>query len=113
MSLQPAAAVALPEPLDAALARVRSALTRLQAAAERQADERESRGDHDQELALLLDDRARLATDLDGARERVEALRKAQAEALTRLAKAEAAVSVALRDLLTDEAPGAEVESAA
>ena len=97
----------LPEPLEAALVRVRAALARLQSAAERQLDAREARADHDREFALMQDDRSRMAIDLDAAKARLEALQKAQGEALTRLARAEFAVGSALRDLAGEEAPAA------
>ncbi len=51
-----------------------------------------SRSDADEELALMQDDRARLAVELDGALDRGRALETAHAEAAKKLAQASAAL---------------------
>jgi hypothetical protein len=71
---------------------MRAAIDLLEAAVERRARRDAKRGDADEELALMQDDRARLAVELDGALARNRALETANAEAAKRLAQASAAV---------------------
>jgi len=71
---------------------MRAAIDLLEAALERRARRDASRGDADEELALMQDDRARLAVELDGALDRGRALEAANAEAAKRLARASAAL---------------------
>jgi chromosome segregation ATPase len=53
--------------LDTAIARLESALSALEAATARRAETERRRGDLETELALMQDDRSRLAVELDGA----------------------------------------------
>ena len=79
-------------PFEPSLRRMRAAIDLLEAALERRARRDASRGDADEELALMQDDRARLAVELDGALDRGRALEAANAEAAKRLARASAAL---------------------
>ncbi len=53
--------------LDQAIRALEDSLGRLEAAAQRKVEVDRRRGDFETELAIMQDDRARLATDLDGA----------------------------------------------
>ncbi|MGD0762676.1 MAG: DUF4164 family protein [Roseiarcus sp.] len=79
-------------PFEPSLRRMRAAIDLLEAALERRARRDASRRDADEELALMQDDRARLAVELDGALDRGRALEAANAEAAKRLAQASAAL---------------------
>jgi len=57
----------LPERLEAALRRLAAALDKLEAAGERRAKADALRANLEEELAVLQDDRSRLAVELDGA----------------------------------------------
>jgi hypothetical protein len=86
----------MPARLDPALKRVRAALDMLEVAIERRTRHDSARSDPQEELALMQDDRARLALELDGALERNRALLAANAEASKRVARAGAAIRSAL-----------------
>jgi len=79
-------------PFEPSLKRMRAAVDLLEAAVERRVRRDAKRGDSDEELALMQDDRARLAVELDGALDRAHALESANAEAAKRVAKASAAL---------------------
>lgn len=79
-------------PFEPSLRRMRAAIDLLEAAVERRVRLEAMRGDADEELALMQDDRARLAVELDGALSRNRALEAANAEAAKRLAQASAAL---------------------
>ncbi len=79
-------------PFEPSLRRMRAAIDLLEAAVERRARRDAKRGDADEELALMQDDRARLAVELDGALARNRALEAANAEAAKKLAQASAAI---------------------
>ena len=79
-------------PFEPSLRRMRAAIDLLEAAVERRARVDAKRGDADEEFALMQDDRARLAVELDGALSRGRTLEAANAEAAKRLAKASAAL---------------------
>src|SRR5208282_4769591 len=79
-------------PFEPSLRRMRAAIDLLEAALERRARLDARRGDADEEFALMQDDRARLAVELDGALGRGRALEAANAEAAKRLAQASAAL---------------------
>jgi len=74
--------------LDNALKRLAVALDQLEAASERRLKAAEQRGDVEEEFAVLQDDRARLAVELDGAVARSQSLELANNEVARRLAKA-------------------------
>jgi hypothetical protein len=82
----------VPGPFEPSLRRMRAAIDLLEAALERRARRDAQRGDADEELALMQDDRARLAVELDGALDRARALEAANVEAAKRLAQASAAL---------------------
>lgn len=84
------------EPLDPALARLRAALALMEAAIERRRLYDATRADAHEELALMQDDRARLAVELDGALKHNRALLSASAEAGKRFDQAEAAIRAVL-----------------
>lgn len=74
--------------LDDALRRFDTALAALEAAASRRAALEAKRGDIDTELAVMQDDRARLAVELDGALTRMERLETAADDVDRRVARA-------------------------
>jgi hypothetical protein len=74
--------------LDNALKRLAVALDQLEAASERRLKAAEQRSDVEEEFAVLQDDRARLAVELDGAVARSQSLELANNEVARRLAKA-------------------------
>ena len=78
-----------PTPLDAALKRLAHALESLEAADERRAAADRMRADLEEELAVMQDDRARLAAELDGALATNRALALANADVANRLSHAE------------------------
>ena len=76
---------ALPPPLSQALARLRASLGGLESAAERHLRQKEQTGSLATELALMQDDRARLASELDSAMARADRLAKSAKEIDKRL----------------------------
>jgi hypothetical protein len=82
--------------LDGALARLSAALDQLETTVARRLEDELSSADLEEELAIMQDDRGRLALDLDGALARVSALEKAREEVLRRLDNASAGVSAVL-----------------
>jgi chromosome segregation ATPase len=74
--------------LDHALKRLTVALDQLEAATERRLKTAAQRTDIEEEFAVLQDDRARLAVELDGAVARSQSLELANNEVARRLAKA-------------------------
>ncbi len=74
--------------LDHALKRLAVALDQLEAATERRLKTAAQRTDIEEEFAVLQDDRARLAVELDGAVARSQSLELANNEVARRLAKA-------------------------
>lgn len=89
--------------LDEALRRLVSALDLLEAAAQRRAQADAARADLVEELAVMQDDRARLAQDLDGALARSRALESANLQASRRLE----AAGQSIRALIEAVGPGA------
>jgi hypothetical protein len=82
-----------PNPLDAALKRLANALESLEAADERRAAAERVRADLEEELAVMQDDRARLAAELDGALAANRTLALANADVAARLERAEIMLS--------------------
>ncbi|MGO8797518.1 MAG: DUF4164 domain-containing protein [Roseiarcus sp.] len=80
------------DPLEPSLKRLRAAIDLLEAAIERRVRQDSAQGDAQEELALMQDDRARLAVELDGALDRNRSLLAANAEAARLLGRAGAAV---------------------
>ena len=74
--------------LDNALARLDTALGQLEAAARRRVEAERGRGTLETELALMRDDRARLAAELDGAMARLGQVETAAADVDQRLERA-------------------------
>ena len=93
----------LPPRLDAALQRLASALDQLEAAAARRARSDAQRVDLEEELAIMQDDRSRLAVELDGALARTKAMSHAKQDVQRRLDK----VSQTIRAILPED-PSAE-----
>lgn len=88
-ALDPADPNASPEArLDEALRRLAGALDALESAAQRRAALDAQRADLVEELAIMEDDRARLAADLDASAARERALEAAQAQVVKRLERA-------------------------
>jgi hypothetical protein len=83
-------------PLDEALGRMRAALDRLEGAVEKRLRLEAKRGDADEELNLMQDDRARLAVELDGALADTRALVAANAAAGKALSRAAEAIESVL-----------------
>jgi len=78
--------------LKAALKGLVAALDQLEAACERRLQAEAERNDIEEEFAVLQDDRARLAVELDGAVARSQSLELANNEVARRLAKARVAI---------------------
>jgi len=78
--------------LNSALKRLAVSLDQLEAAAERRSQMAAQRSDIEEEFAVLQDDRARLAVELDGAVARSQSLELANNEVARRLAKAREAI---------------------
>ena len=85
------------DPLEPSLERMRAALDLLEAAVERRVRFDARRADADEELALMQDDRSRLAVELDGALGQNRALAAASAAAAEILARASAGIEDILR----------------
>ena len=90
----------LPPRLDAAMKRLEAALSHLEAAGERRIAAEGTRGNLEEELMVMQDDRARLAAELDGALARTLSL--AKNEVRERLEQA----SDALRAIVGETHPG-------
>lgn len=78
------------------MSRLGAALDQLEAAAARRAQAEGARGNLEDELNVMQDDRARLALDLDGALARGRALASANAEVMRRLETVEDTVKALL-----------------
>jgi chromosome segregation ATPase len=74
--------------LDHAITTLEKSLAELEAAAQRKLSLERSRGDLETELSIMQDDRARLATELDGALARVRTLEGAAKDTIQRIDKA-------------------------
>ncbi len=85
-----------PDRLDAVLRRLSTALDHLEAAAERRLELEAERGDREEEFAVMQDDRARLAVELDGALARAKALAAANADVSRRLERASESIRAVL-----------------
>jgi hypothetical protein len=81
-----------PACLKAALKSLVAALDQLEAACERRLQVEAERNDIEEEFAVLQDDRARLAVELDGAVARSQSLELANNEVARRLARARLAI---------------------
>ena len=84
------------ELLEPPLKRLRTALDLLEAAVERWLRQEGGRADGQEELALMQDDRTRLATELDGALGRNRDLAAANVEAARRIERASAVIKALL-----------------
>jgi hypothetical protein len=82
--------------LDAALKRLAAALDQLEAASARRAQAAATRADLEEELAIMQDDRSRLAAELDGALARAKSLQVANNEVSRRLERASATIQSVL-----------------
>jgi hypothetical protein len=91
------------EPLEPPLKRLRAAIDLLEAAVERRVRQEDAQSDAQEELALMQDDRARLAVELDGALDRNRGLLSANNEAAKRLARAGAAIRAVLERATSEE----------
>jgi hypothetical protein len=93
----------LPERLQEALARMASAIDQLEAAGERLAVADRVRADLEDELAVMQDDRARLAVELDGSLARTRALALANDDARLAVERASASVRAVMEAAARDE----------
>jgi hypothetical protein len=91
------------DPLEPSLKRLRAAIDLLEGAIERRLRLDDAQGDAREELALMQDDRARLAVELDGALEANRGLMAANEEAARRLAHAGAAIRAVLERTTGDQ----------
>jgi len=87
-------------PFEPSLKRMRAAVDLLEAAVERRVRRDAKRGDSDEELALMQDDRDRLAVELDSALSRNRGLEAANSEAAKTLAQATATLEAAIDRIL-------------
>ncbi len=81
---------------DTALKFLEAALSQLETAAQRKLDLERRRGDLETELAIMQDDRSRLATELDGAMSRLKQVEHAAGDAVLRLDRAMLAIGSVL-----------------
>ena len=88
--------MSIPTALEAALKRLSAALDHLDAASDRRARADAARGDLEDELTIMQDDRSRLAMELNTALARIESLDLAHREAERRLERAGATIRAAL-----------------
>jgi len=88
--------MSIPTALEAALKRLSAALDHLDAASDRRARADAARGDLEDELTVMQDDRSRLALELNSALARVGSLDLAYREAERRLERAGATIRAAL-----------------
>ncbi|HET6377766.1 MAG TPA: DUF4164 family protein [Methylocella sp.] len=98
MTENAAANVTLPESLAVALRRLAAALDKLDAACERRAKADALRANLEEELAVMQDDRARLAVELDGALARVKSLELAHEEISRKLSHARGEIAAVLSE---------------
>ncbi|MEF3367953.1 DUF4164 family protein [Methylocystis sp. 9N] len=97
------------EKLDAAIARLKAALDQCERAVSAKLEDEFTSAELEEELAIMQDDRARLALDLDASLARQSALEKSRDEVLRRLETAGEGVAAALggaASALTRTAPG-------
>ena len=93
--------------VDKALARLDGALAQLEAAARRRIEAERGRANLEAELALMQDDRARLAAELDGATARLGDVETAAADVDQRLQRAMNVIGAVIERARVDgEAPG-------
>jgi len=85
-----------PEKLDGALVRFIAALDQLERSVALKLEDELSSAELEEELAIMQDDRARLALDLDAALARISALEKARDEVLRRLDGAGAGIAAVI-----------------
>lgn len=85
-----------PDRLDKALERLTASLDRLEAALAQRFETESSQADIEEELAIMRDDRGRLALELDAALATASALEKTREEVLRRLDTASAEVRAVL-----------------
>lgn len=95
----------VPERLQRALHRLGSALDHLEAAAARRAQADAARANPEDEFAVMQDDRARLAMELDAALARSRTLANANSEVASRLERASATVRAVLAEIEPGSAP--------
>jgi uncharacterized protein YlxW (UPF0749 family) len=88
-----------PAAFAVALKRLTTALDQLDAAADRRAKADSARVDLEEELAIMQDDRSRLAIELEGAMTRLNRMESAHQEAERRLDRA----SATLRGILGED----------
>lgn len=74
--------------LETAITALDSSLGQLEAVVQRKLELDKRRGDFETELAIMQDDRARLATDLDGALARLKTVEGAAEDAVMRVDRA-------------------------
>ena len=88
--------MSLPINLEAALRRLTAALDQLEAAIQRRAQADAARANLEEELAIMQDDRSRLAVELDGAMARGNTLAQVNDEVARRLQRASATIGAVL-----------------
>ena len=90
--------MSLPNALASALRRLDAALDHLEAVAERRGHADAARGNIAEELAIMQDDRTRLAVELDGALARGKTLTLAHDEVARRLERARLTIESVIGD---------------
>jgi chromosome segregation ATPase len=93
----------LPDGLESALQTLTAALDRLDAARERRAIADGLRANLDEDLAIIKDERVKLAVELDSAAARARALEAANDEVKRRLAHISAEIKAVLSELTGHE----------
>ena len=97
--------MSLPNALASALRRLDAALDHLEAAAERRGLADAARGNIEEELAIMQDDRTRLAVELDGALAQGKTLNLAHDEVARRLERARLTIENVIGGLAEDAGP--------
>ena len=97
--------MSLPNDLAAALRRLDAALDQIEAVAERRGLADAARGNIEEELAIMQDDRTRLAVELDGALAQGKTLTLAHDEVARRLERARLTIESVIGDSAEDAAP--------
>ncbi|OJV04422.1 DUF4164 family protein [Bosea sp. (in: a-proteobacteria)] len=91
--------------LDNALARLDTALGQLEAAARRRVEAERGRANLETELALMQDDRARLAAELDGTMARLGHVETAAGDVDQRLTRAMNVISAVIARVQAQQPP--------
>ena len=91
--------MSLPAEFETAIKRLDAAMDQLEAAVHRRNEQNSAKSNLDEEMAILQDDRSRLAVELDGALARGKTQAVANQEVARRLERAGSAIRVVLQQV--------------